>query len=269
MVPIVRVGTVTRSGARHDTRGPPSGVSRTGRTAAPTGHGVSRGPLGIRTDAGLVSNEESTNGPTSDGFLERLGITDLATGLEVARQAKQMLIDAGTETLSGVTDPQMRHLVLMGFLARAQGLHEGVVWAAQVGNPYVAFGSLRSYAENAAGIAYVVDKPGALERFHKNPDAPGVPVGKLINHANKHFDRFAPIYHQLSQYAHPTPRSLMASHQLGEGGPGVNVRWSSVPAFKSEGDRLLACGWAHELAEATYYLLRRLGQGPAASPGQQ
>ena len=216
-----------------------------------------------------MSAEDETNGPTSDGFLERLGITDLATGLEVARKAKQMLIDSGTEALGGVTKLQMKHLILMGFLARAQGLHEGVVWAAEAGNPYVAFGSLRSYAENAAGIAYVVDKPGTLQRFLKDPDAPGVPVGKLINHANKHFDGFAPIYRQLSQYAHPAPRSLMASHQLVEDESGAGLRWSSVPAFKSEADRLLACGWAHELAEATYYLLRRLGQGATRSHAQK
>jgi hypothetical protein len=40
-----------------------------------------------------------------------------------------------------------------------------VVAAIKADNPYAAFTLLRSYAENAAAILYVTDKPETLERF--------------------------------------------------------------------------------------------------------
>ena len=194
-------------------------------------------------------------------FLLPLGIVDLDSGLYKGRLARQSLLDAGGEVLRAVTDLYRDHLVLMGFFARAQGLHEGVLWAVESDNPYVAFGSLRSYAENAAAMTYLLDKPQTLDQFLSDPDARGVPVGKLINHAGKYFDGLAGIYSTLSQYAHPAPRSLRTSLKVTDGGPFGTMQWASVPAFKSESDRLIACGWVVELSEATCWLLRQLA-GP-------
>ena len=62
----------------------------------------------------------------------------------------------------------MEHLVFSGFLARAQGFHEGAVAAIAADNPYAAFTLLRAYAENAAAILYVKDHPAQLERFWRD-----------------------------------------------------------------------------------------------------
>ena len=202
--------------------------------------------------------------PEGGDFLLPLGIVDLDSGLDKVRQARQSLLDAGGEILRAVTDLYPRHLALMGFLARAQGLHEGVLWAVEADNPYVAFGSLRSYAENAAAMTYLLDKPQTLDQFLSDPEAKGVRPGKLINHAGKYFAGFAGVYSTLSQYAHPAPRSLLASHKVTEGGPSGKLQWASAPAFKSESERLIACGWVVELSEATCWLMRQLA-GPDQS----
>jgi hypothetical protein len=145
-----------------------------------------------------------------------------------------------------------QHLVFSGFLARAQGLHEGAVAAISADNPYAAFTLLRAYAENAAAILYVNDHPAQLERFWREPHGPGVSIGKITSHARGRFDGFKGIYSQLSQYAHPQALSLLASHRVVEGRV---VQWSSAPAFKSDHDAVIACAWVVELAAATSNLL--------------
>jgi hypothetical protein len=66
----------------------------------------------------------------------------------------------------------------------------------------------------------------------------------------KHADGFTAIYEQLSQYAHPASRSLLASQSIVEDEDGTSLTWKSAPQFGSEFDRLMACAWTFELAEA-------------------
>jgi hypothetical protein len=82
-----------------------------------------------------------------------LGITDRLTGQERARASWNALLSAGRRVLGTGMDYRVEHLLLSGFLARAQGLHEGAVAAISADNPYVAFTLLRAYAENAAATS--------------------------------------------------------------------------------------------------------------------
>jgi hypothetical protein len=185
-------------------------------------------------------------------WLRALGITDRLTGQEQARSSWNALIAAGRKVLGTGMDYRVEHLVFSGFLARAQGLHEGAVAAIASDNPYAAFPLLRAYAENAAAVLYVKDHPTQLEKFWREPDGRGVPIGKITSHARSRFDGFKGIYSQLSQYAHPQALSLLASHRVVEDRV---VRWSSAPAFKSDGEAMIACAWVVELAQATSHLL--------------
>jgi hypothetical protein len=153
-------------------------------------------------------------------------------------------------------DYRVEHLVFSGFLARAQGLHEGAVAAIGADNPYAAFTLLRAYAENAAAILYVKDHPGQLDKFWRETRGPGVPIGRITNHAVNRFGGFRGIYSELSRYAHPQALSLLASHRVTEGRV---VEWRSAPAFKSDPDAVMACAWVVELAEATAQLLKEFG----------
>jgi hypothetical protein len=217
-------------------------------------------------------------GVADDGFLARLGITDRATGLEAARRSRQQLIDAGKHVLGQTGDYTLAVFVFSGLLARAQGFHEGTVAAIEAENPYATFTLLRGYAENAAAALYVRNHPEGIRTYWIDPDGPHVSPGRMINEAEQRLKGFAPIYKQLCQYAHPAGRSIVASHSLG-GEDGRTVSWGSAPAFKSERDALVACGWVVELAEANAHLLVELadtlifgrtpGQGPSALPEDQ
>lgn len=187
-------------------------------------------------------------------WITALGIRDLQTGHEKAIAAREMLFAAGRAVLSGVTDYAEGHVVFSGLLARGQGLYEGSIAAIDANNPYSAFTLIRAYAENAAAILYLRDHPTQLSSFWRKPG--GVAIGRITNHARTRFDGFPGIYNQLSQYAHPAPRSLMASMTADTNGL---LHWASAPRFKSESDALVAYAWVVELTIATSHLLRELG----------
>jgi hypothetical protein len=191
-------------------------------------------------------------------WLATQGITDRATGLAQARASRELLLKAGKRVLGSSQDYTIGVLVFSGFLARAQGFHEGSVAAIEADNPYAAFTLLRSYAENAAGILYLKDHPTTLDRFWRRPEPPAVPIGKITNYAKKRFDGFEPIYSELSEYAHPGSRSMLASNRI-TGEDRRTVKWRSAPSFRSENDATVACGWTVELATATAHLLVELG----------
>jgi hypothetical protein len=142
-------------------------------------------------------------------------------------------------------------LVFSGFLARAQGLHEGTVTAITAGNPYATFTLLHAYAETAAAVLYVKDHPAQLEKCLPGPHRPGVKVRKITNHAESRLGGFKGTYSQLSKYAHPIALTFPAPSRIAGG----VIEWASALAFKSEHDAITACAWVVELAEATSYLL--------------
>jgi hypothetical protein len=199
-------------------------------------------------------------------WIQELGITDRLTGQERARASWNALISAGRRVLGTGMDYRVEHLVFSGFLARAQGLHEGAVAAITADNPYAAFTLLRAYAENAAAILYVKDHPAELEKFWRDTNGPGVKIGKITNHAMSRFGGFKGIYSQLSKYAHPQASSLLASNRVVEGRV---IQWSSAPAFKSDHDAVMACVWVVELAKATSHLLVEFAAQFELLAGQQ
>jgi hypothetical protein len=156
------------------------------------------------------------------------------------------------------------HVAMAGLLARAQGFHEGAVAAIEADNPYAAFTLLRAYAENAAALLYLRDKPETVLKLVGDPNAPGVKPGVLTNYAKKHSGGFTAIYEQLSQYAHPASRSVPASQDIVEHEDGTTLVWKSAPQFGSEFDRLMACAWTFELADAHGAMLGGFPYEPVA-----
>jgi hypothetical protein len=185
-------------------------------------------------------------------WIEELGITDRLTGQEQARASLDALISTGRKILEKSFDYRVEHLVFSGFLARAQGFHEGTVAAMGADNPYAAFTLLRAYAENTAAILYLKDHPAELNRFWRDAHRQDVPINEIIDYAVTRLRGFNGIYSELSKYAHPHALSLLASSRVIEG---RIVQWSSVPRFKSDYDAVMACVWVVELAEATSHLL--------------
>lgn len=203
-----------------------------------------------------------------ESFLALLGITDRQSGIERARGSRQPLLDAGRHVLASVQgDYTTQHLVFSGFLARAQGIHEGTVAAIEQDNPYAALPLLRAYSENAAAILYLSDHPRLLTRFWTGPT---VRIGKITKYAVTRFSSFKPIYDQLSYYVHPASRAILNSFKITK--ETGEFDWRSAPAFRSERELMIACGWVVELAEATSQLLVEFGDTwawPRTSPHGQ
>jgi hypothetical protein len=141
-------------------------------------------------------------------------------------------------------------------VARAQGLHEAAVQATDADNPHSTFTLLRAQAENVAAILYAKDKPAEVERF-SDPDDYGIPVGRIKDHAKSRFEGFRGVYDELSKFAHPHGKGMIASLTLSEDG---HLHWQSSPKFRRESDQLCAYAWAVELAEATRHLLYEFAQ---------
>ena len=102
----------------------------------------------------------------------------------------------------------------MGLATRAAGLHDGAVHALETDNPFAAYTTLRSYAENAAAVLYAADKPEQLDRILGMGDTNPITVGTITNYAqqgSKRFGAFKKVYDDLSAFAHPMSRSIFAS----------------------------------------------------------
>lgn len=201
------------------------------------------------------------------GLLERLGIVDVSTGIQVATDAASFLTDGGRAALLATGAMNATTIALGGLVARAQGLHSAARDAIEADNPFAAFTLLRAYAENAAALYYLRGKPESVRQFLNDPDDPSIKIGRLTNYVKTHAPGFGPIYDVLSQYAHPASRSLLASHEVTEGPEGSRLRWQSKPKFKSESDRLIACAWMYELAKVHGDLLEQYAETVAGSAG--
>jgi len=219
---------------------------------------IGRCYLGVVYGPGPRHIAQVTDPDASNAWVRKLGILDKVSGPREAASSANALKRAGRLVLlAGVSNFTVEHFVFSGLRARAQGMHGGTVAALQSDNPHAAFTLLRAYAENAAAILYLKDKPEQLEQFWRDFDGSGIPIGKMTNYARSRMVQFKAVYDQLSKYAHPHSQSIFAS-ATAEGKSGF--RWQSMPAFKSERDLLTACGWTVEMATISHHLLLEFAQ---------
>jgi hypothetical protein len=189
-------------------------------------------------------------------WVEALGIRDAPSGYEAAWAARKRIFEPARRVIGSAEYVTIHVLVFQGFLARAQGLHEGATSACSAENPHATFTLLRAYAENAAAILYAKDKPREVDRFW-DIDGHGISIGRITNYAQTRFEGFRGIYDQLSKFAHPQALGILASTSVTED---RTLQWASAPRFKHSDDQLIAYAWAVELAEATRHLLYEFAQ---------
>ena len=189
-------------------------------------------------------------------WIKDLGIKDAESGATAARAAREKILEPARRVLGTAEAYTTMTVVFQSFVARAQCLHEASVQTIEVENPHAAFTLLRAYAENTAAILYARDHPNLAAHWW-DVDGHGIKIGRIINHARTRLGGFKEIYDQLSQYAHPQARGLLASSTITEG---RTVQWFSAPHFKSANDQLVAYAWVVELADATHHLLYEFAQ---------
>jgi hypothetical protein len=189
-------------------------------------------------------------------WIKDLGIKDAESGAKAARAAREKILEPARRVLGTTEAYTTMTVVFQSFIARAQCLHEASVQMTEAENPHAAFTLLRAYAENTAAILYAKDHPNLAAHWW-DVDGHGIQIGKITNHARTRLGGFKGIYEQLSQFAHPQARGLLASSTITEG---RTVQWSSAPHFKSANDQLIAYAWVVELADATHHLLYEFAQ---------
>ncbi|MET7769094.1 hypothetical protein [Nocardia sp. NPDC005366] len=189
---------------------------------------------------------------TAPEWVYSLGIIDLETAIQLAKTTEKLVHDAAKTVLAANPRASVASMVLLGFVARAQGFGKGVITGIATNNPYVAFTLIRSYFENTAAMLYVIDKPKELDRLWGTaPNSHGVSIGKITNHSVKRFAQAKGTYDVLSKYAHPHSMSLVASMQL----DGNDFSWQSAPTFRTPDEALVAAGLLLQLANATVSLI--------------
>lgn len=174
------------------------------------------------------------------------GILDLQSGLEVARrdfsEFRTSLSLVVTDELSTIG------MGLLAVVTRAQAFHDSALDAIENDNPWAAYALIRSYAENAAVLLWMLEKPGDLKRLSMLADeSERFVIGRVIAAANRRAPGFKGLYAVLSDLAHPVASSFSESWQASPESRLAN--WSSVPTFKVQENRLWACLWLVELTE--------------------
>lgn len=184
-----------------------------------------------------------------DALLDTYGISDEESGHAAAIAAREMILSlARTVVPSGAIT--MDHIVVCGFVARAQSLHEASIASVQANNPHAAFTLLRAYAEQCAAILYMTDHPEKAKPLSGEGAGYGVKIGTITNYAQNsgRMPSFREVYNRLSKYAHPSAAGHFASVRVGDD---RSISWQSAPRFKREEEKLIAYGWCVEFAHAT------------------
>lgn len=181
----------------------------------------------------------------------RRGIVDGKTGDEMASKALRAFIREAEPYLRANTDMTLGHMALMALLTRGQAFHEATMREIKQDNPFSTFALLRSYAENAAVMAWLTTQP--LELIRLGPlatDQDRFKIGPLLVAASKQLPGFKKVYAHLSGYSHPSHLGLRASYSLAPNDESARFRWQSRPRFHSEDELLQAYFLLVELAEA-------------------
>lgn len=185
----------------------------------------------------------------AEELLQRYGITDPEAGLREAEgRFKQMLSDLPRNMTSGAAI-SAEMMGMMGLLTRAQAFHDSACWAIRHGNPFAAYTLIRGYAENAAILVYLREKPSEIRRISPlASQSDRLKVGKVVALATKHYEGFQGLYDRLSSYAHPESSALLSGFQ--SSGVGGEFQWATAPRWKDpqQGPRW-ACLWLIEITE--------------------
>lgn len=186
--------------------------------------------------------------PIDDDHLRARGIHDLETGIAVAESSfKQFWHDVG-ECIRDAPEINTIRMGLLAMVTRAQGYHSAALRASRDDNPYAAFALVRCFAENAAALLWMMEKPNDLGRVSLlAEESERFAIGRLVTAANKRAPGFGAIYEQLSAYVHPVTSSFSDGWRPSDGPR--EVSWTSVPTFKVQQSRQLVCFWLLELTE--------------------
>lgn len=178
------------------------------------------------------------------------GIVDAEAGITTASHRRQEMLSGAAPFMKAGSSLTLGHFALMALLTRAHGFHDATAREIAQDNPFAAHGLLRSYAENAAVMAWLIDRP--LELVRMAPTATQkdrFSIGPLIAAAQKRLPGFKGLYEHLSGFSHPSYLGVLASVTARADANDGSFTWQSKPKFRQEEEVLMAYFWLSELAE--------------------
>ncbi|CAN5276564.1 hypothetical protein BH09ACT2_BH09ACT2_08320 [soil metagenome] len=177
---------------------------------------------------------------------EARGLTDRTSAIAEARRYGRSSLDLVTEFIPG--DMTKTTLALMALIERWQAFHIGAIDAIEASNPLAAMTLIRSYAENAAALLWIWERPADLSKLFIGAEREKFAIGRLVANAQKYAPGFNELYQQLSDAAHPSGVGAYQSIRLDSENDG-SFAWSSHPRFRHEEDALWALMWVIEICE--------------------
>jgi len=177
----------------------------------------------------------------------------------VPRRKHERYDDVAGPVISARPSISVLDLFFHTSVTRSRGLHEAVVRETRRSNPVAAFTLIRSWAELAATICYVTDRPDYIEVLTERKENLGRKGGRksmqaLIAHASARMPGLRAVYSELSETAHFGALAFWSAFRPGSD-ESREIQWTSYPQWRSDDEALLACAWAIELSEATFHLL--------------
>jgi hypothetical protein len=162
--------------------------------------------------------------------------------------------------LEKATDITIAHTVFMGFVARARGLHEGVIREMQHTNPHAVRPLMRGMLELATQILYCTIKPDYVDHL----------AG--AEHARRKSKQFEAMFHAIRHIAPGMRAGYRDLSDMTHFGPnGIyntmwvmdeedhSTGWTDWPHWRSEREFYVSCAQIEELAELIQAALRDFG----------
>lgn len=182
-----------------------------------------------------------------NALLAARGMTDVDTAVRAADESFRDFRNAQLPLISGQVS-RLR-MGLLAMLTRAEAFHGGALEMIRADNPFASYALIRSYAENAAALLWIAERPDDRRRLAvaAKQDEKLV-VGRIVDAATKVLPGFKNLYQRLSEYAHPVADSFGSAWTLHPTEEGV-IRWGSTPAFRNDEGRMWACLYLAELTD--------------------
>jgi hypothetical protein len=192
----------------------------------------------------------------------------LSAAAEIAEHFRHLSVRAVTEDNPGKLVGK-GHIFLTSALARAKGLHDGIVREIRADDTHTTFPLLRTYVELGGLLAYVTEKPAYLDRLMANPR--DSPVGRrrvsfeaVWSVARRRYPGIKMAYTELSEFGHFGSFGVWASWSFDDSDPEPGtlglLSHKFGPGWRDEDrDPKLAAAWlveADQMAfrEATRFL---------------
>ena len=237
---------------------------------------VLKNSLVLRYSRPMAKDDSTSRSPERDDSAELMDLTHWGTldeSIESAQRSARRYDDIVKRVLRERGDIAPIDLFFQSMVVRVRSLHEGSVREIRAENPQAVFTLERSWAESCALLIYVTDNPAYIRTLWDKPLSKKQGGGRkstqaLVAHASERMPGLKRIHGDLSEVAHFGSKAFWSPFIITDEAKGT-LEWTSYPRWKDEHQALVACGWVHELAEASRHLLQEFAEAHLLTQSQR